>query len=102
VWVSHQTLHQSRFPLSILSNCVTNHSHFPGVPVFCGPSQLTKEMEQRISDNKETSDRVNAQNIALADEVATMKKQVAVLRDEKAAMARRMRALMTAQESRKQ
>lgn len=56
-------------------------------------------MERRVANTTETSDRVMAQNIALLGEVEAMQKQVAVLRDEKAAMARRLRVLMAAQEA---
>ena len=54
----------------------------------------TADLLRRVKDTQETSERVMAQNIALLGEVEAMQRQVALLRDEKAALAGRVRALM--------
>lgn len=51
-----------------------------------------------MRDMCETSERVMAQNIALLGEVEAMQREIASLRTSKAALARRARLLMEAQE----
>ncbi|KAA0153604.1 hypothetical protein FNF27_06757 [Cafeteria roenbergensis] len=55
-------------------------------------------LDQRVRDMCETSERVMAQNIALLGEVEAMQREIASLRASKAALARRARLLMEAQE----
>lgn len=62
------------------------------------PQAVSGELQQRIKETTETSERVMAQNIALLGEVEAMQRQIAALRDEKASMARRLRILMTERE----